>query len=118
VRTQAGTFTIGAASGVGIWDHILVRKFGGNDGDAWLNGVPVLGGIGGNPGGLQFFRLGVNRNSSRLFQMDLDDVRVFDSVESPLVLFATPEPATASLILVGLLCLAFARRRSSRARFA
>ncbi len=107
-RNQAGTFVVGAPSALGTWDHIAIRKFGGSDGDIWYNGVQIVGGIGGNPGGLQNFRLGTNRNSSNFWQGDIDDIVVFDSVEDPAALFAAgppvpiPEPATATLLAFAL----------------
>ena len=92
-RNSTGTFDIGAPSGVGVWDHIVIRKFGGNDGDIWLNGVQVLASIGGNPGGLQNFRLGTNRNTNRFWTGALDDVVVYDSVESRTSRRVTPMTA-------------------------
>ena len=91
----------------GGWDSIVVRKLNGGDGDIWYNGVQVVSSIGSNPGGLQNFRIGTNRNSSAFYSFDLDYARVFDSVESPL---AIPEPGTA--ILFGLGLIALARKRS------
>ncbi|MDJ0790223.1 MAG: hypothetical protein QNK05_25795 [Myxococcota bacterium] len=114
-RTQAGTFAIGAPTGgVGAWDHIVVRKFGGNDGDIWFNGVQVVANLGANPGGLQMFRLGTNRNSNRLYEMDLDDVQVHDTLVDPTALFAAavvtePAPTLAMALCAGLLGV---RRRS------
>jgi len=116
-RNQAGTFAIGAPSGVGGWDHIVVRKFGGNDGDIWLNGVQVTSNLGANPGGLQMFRLGTNRNTNRLYQMDLDDVRVYDTLEDPALLFASAsvvaEPALPAILAVGFAGLIALRSRRS-----
>ena len=113
-RTQAGTFVIGApVGGVGGWDHIVVRKFGGNDGDIWFNGAQVLANLGANPGGLQMFRLGTNRNTNRLYEMDLDDVQVHDNLIDPVALFAaavvSEPPALIMSLCAGLLVV---RRRS------
>jgi hypothetical protein len=108
-RSQAGTFAIGAPSGLGQWDHLVIRKLGGNDGDVWLNGVQVVASLGANPGGLQNFRLGTNRNTSAFFTGMLDGVGVYDSVENPAVLYAAsgiPEPGTLALLAFGVVGLA------------
>jgi hypothetical protein len=113
-RNQAGTFAIGAPSGLGQWDHIVIRKFGGNDGDIWLNGVQVVASVGSNPGGLQNFRLGTNRNTSAFFTGALDGVGVHDSVEDPTALYAAsgiPEPGTLALLAFGVAGLARRFRR-------
>ncbi len=113
-RTWQNLYTIGAPSGLGVWDHIVVRKFGGNDGDLWLNGVQVGASFGTNPGGLQNFRLGTNRNTNNFWQGDLDDVRVFDSVEDPSALFAAPPasvPAPSLAVLLASLLAPSALRR-------
>ena len=119
-RNQAGTFAIGAPAALDTWDHIVVRKFSGNDGDIWLNGVQILANIGGNPGGLQSLRLGTNRNSNRFFQGDLENIYVFDSFEDPTALFVNtipnPEPTTGLLLLGGLCGVSYASRRQKTAR--
>lgn len=112
-RTRSGTFVIGAPSALDAWDHVVIRKFGGNDGDLWLNGVQVGGNIGVNPGGLQNFRLGTNRNSDNFWQGDLDDVLVYDSVEDPATLFASPPaqvPEARLASLCGLIAIAWLLR--------
>jgi len=96
-RTRNGTFSIGSPTALDAWDHVVVRKFGGNDGDIWLNGVQVAASLGANPGGLQNFRLGTNRNTSNFWQGDLDGVRVFDSVEDPFALFGSPPASVPEL---------------------
>jgi len=101
LRTTNGTYTIGVPSGG--WDVIVVRKIGGNDGDIWFNGVQVVASFGSNPGGLQNFRIGTNRNSNNFYAFALESLQVFDSVEGP---FSVPEPGTAVLFGLGLFGLA------------
>ena len=113
-RNQAGIFATGAPSALGSWDHIVIRKIFPGDGDIWLNGVQVVSSLGSNPGGLQQFRFGVNRNTTQFWQGDLDQVLVFDSIEDPGSLFAAPpasvpEPAPSALLAA--LALALRRRR-------
>jgi hypothetical protein len=117
-RNAAGVFAVGAPSALGTWDHIVLRKIGGNDGDLWLNGVQVLASLGGNPGGLQNFRIGTNRNSSRFWQGDVDDVVVHDSQEDPLALFnqGAPVPEPSPFALFGALVAAAAALQLGRLR--
>ncbi len=105
-RTTGGVFDIGVPTGG--WDTIVVRKTGGNDGDVWLNGVQVVASFGSNPGGLQNFRLGTNRNSNSFYAFEADWFRVYDSFEDPATI---PEPGTALLLGLGLLGLSAPRRR-------
>ncbi len=114
-RSQAGVHVIGAPSALDSWDTIVIRKLSSSDADIWFNGVQVESSLGANPGGLQFFRLGTNRNTNSFWQGDLDDVQVFDSVEAPLGLFGggspVPEPSTAGMLCLGLVGLARVGRR-------
>lgn len=108
-RSQAGLHQIGAPTALGTWDEIVIRKLSGGDADIWYNGLQVEASLGANPGGLQMFRLGTNRNTSAFWEGDLDDVRVFDTVETPASLFTSspiPEPSTASMLVLGLAGLA------------
>jgi hypothetical protein len=117
-RNQAGTFVVGAPSALGTWDHIVLRKFGGNDGDIWMNGAQVLASLGGNPGGLQNFRLGTNRNTTQHWQGDVDEVEVHDSQEDPVALFnqGAPLPEPSGLALLGALAAAGAALQLGRLR--
>lgn len=108
-RTTSGVFDIGAPTGG--WDTLVVRKTGGNDGDIWLNGVQVVSSFGSNPGGLQYFRLGTNRNTNRFAAFEADWFRVYDTFEDPALI---PEPGTAVLLGLGLAGLAARSRRALR----
>ncbi|MEM9173862.1 MAG: PEP-CTERM sorting domain-containing protein [Myxococcota bacterium] len=105
-RTTGDVYDIGAPTGG--WDSIVIRKTGGNDGDIWFNGVQVVSSFGSNPGGLQNFRLGTNRNTNRFYAFEADFVRVYDSFEDPALI---PEPSTALLLALGLVGLASRRSR-------
>jgi hypothetical protein len=113
-RSQAGVHVIGTTAALDTWDEIVIRKLSSGDADIWFNGVQVESSLGANPGGLQFFRLGTNRNTSAFWQGDLDDVQVYDSVEAPIGLFGgapVPEPSTAGMLGLGLVGLARVGRR-------
>lgn len=63
----------------GGWDNIVLRKT--NTGTDWyFNGAFVSSDIN-SVGGLQNFRVGINRNSGDAYGMDLDRVQVWDSAE-------------------------------------
>ena len=105
---------IGAPSALDSWDTIVIRKLSGGDADIWFNGVQVESSLGANPGGLQSFRLGTNRNTNNFWQGDVDDVQVYDTVEAPGGLFGVspvPEPSTGAMLGLGLAGLARAGRQ-------
>lgn len=94
------------------WYNIVFIKNGSNaelyfteEGAGSANHV---GTVATNPGGLQFFRLGTNRNTDSLFEMDMANVKIYNSVEDVNSLLAEgsmtiPEPSgTALLGLAGL----------------
>jgi len=110
LRTSNGVYSIGTPTSG--WDTIVIRKTGGGasaDGDIWFNGVQVASSLGSNPGGLQNFRMGTNRNTSRFYAFDADWARVYDSIEDPSFV---PEPGTGGLTALGLVALALRARRS------
>ncbi|MDF1714193.1 MAG: hypothetical protein P1U90_18295 [Akkermansiaceae bacterium] len=69
----------------GVWNHVVARKTGGSAADFWLGteSTPLqsLGTANLNPGGLQWFRLGVNRNSDSLYAMEMANVKIYDDVD-------------------------------------
>ncbi len=109
-RTMNGVYVIGAPTG-GL-DTIVVRKLDSGDADIWFNGSQVVASLGSNPGGLQNFRIGTNRNTTNFYAFDLDFARVYDSVENPSSV--VPEPGSALLLAIGLVELAIRRRAPAR----
>lgn len=105
----------------GIWNHVIARKTSSGGAELWLgseNTAPELVGSGTiNPGGLQNFRLGVNRNNDSLYAMEMANVKIYDDAnvsltdlngEGPQLI---PEPSTSFLGLFAL-CFAFHRKRT------
>lgn len=109
LRTQIGTFVIGTPSG--DWDVIVVRKFSGSDGDIWYNGSQAVASLGGNPGGLQNYRWGTNRNTSAFAAFEADWGRIYTTVEDPSFV---PEPGTSGLLALGFVGLGLRARRMRR----
>lgn len=115
------------ASGFAVdtWHHIVLRKstvsgiittelFATEIGAAGPNS---LGTNDDNPGGLQNFRLGTNRNDDSLFRMDMANVKVYNDANATIAsLFAEgpqtiPEPSSTALLGLGTLGLMLRRRR-------
>ena len=109
---------------VGTWYHTVIRKSSTGTAariyitpeNAASPSVVMSGSY--NPGGLQYFRLGVNRNSDKLFRMDMANVKIYDESSDALVstLLAegpqlVPEPSSLFLALLGLSSLAVRRKR-------
>lgn len=93
------------------WENLVLQKFGGSNARIYFNGVQVGGNLGFNPGGLQEYRIGINRNSDNSFLGLIDNVQIWDDSEvDPADIFAAgpgfnatiPEPATATLGLIAL----------------
>ena len=117
VSNAGGAFNVGAAV-AGEWTNLILQKFGGGDARVYFNGS-LVGNLGANPGGLQNFRLGINRNSDNSFDGFIDNVQIWnDSTVDAAAVFAAgpgltaPEPTTATLGLLGILGLVARRRRA------
>ena len=117
VGSNTGTDNFGAVV-PGQWNNLILQKAPGDIGSIYLNGVQVVANIGANPGGLQEFRIGINRNSDNSFLGLIDNVQIWDTLESPSAIFAAgpganaiiPEPATGMLALLATAALARRRR--------
>ena len=135
IDSSSGSFVLNSAQGSSpatfgpvlenTWQHIVLQKFGGNNARLYLDGSPV-GNLGYNPGGLQNFRIGINRNSNQSFDGFIDNIRIFnDSAQDVATLFAegpgrnaatpVPAPGTVALVGIGMLALAALRRRTRAA---
>jgi len=63
------------------WHHVVIRKTGNAEqGELYLGtrkGIEKVGAHDSNPGGLQMYRLGVNRTSNGLYQAEVANVSIF-----------------------------------------
>lgn len=125
VRSQQGATIDGGTTGYSTdtWYHVAVTK--GGTGDASKLYVSELGSgtvslIGTDPdnlGGLQMFRLGVNRLNDGQAEMDMANVKIYDDVNINLnTLLAegpqtVPEPSSALLVGLGGLSFILRHRR-------
>lgn len=104
----------------GVWNHVVARKLPGNRADFWLGteDTPLqsLGSTDLNPGGLQWFRLGVNRNTDNLYEMEMANIKIYNDADVSLIDLNSegpqliPEPSTGLMALLAL-PLALLRRR-------
>lgn len=105
----------------GVWHHVVARKTGGSAADLWFGSedapLQSLGTGNLNPGGLQWFRLGVNRNSDSLYAMEMANVKIYDDVNVSLVDLNNegpqliPEASTGLLVLLSFPAFLWRRRQ-------
>ncbi|MDP4944556.1 MAG: PEP-CTERM sorting domain-containing protein [Alishewanella sp.] len=68
--------TIGAVV-ANDWQHIVVQKFSGSNARLYFNGAFVQN-IGYNPGGLQNFRVGINRATTESYTGYIDNIQIWN----------------------------------------
>ncbi|SHK04827.1 PEP-CTERM protein-sorting domain-containing protein [Rubritalea squalenifaciens DSM 18772] len=119
--TGASTSTSAAALNTDSWYHFVVRKTS-TDLELYITEqgagtANLASSVAGSPGGLQYFRLGANRNTDSLFRMDMANVKIYtdddvsiDSLlaEGPELI---PEPSTSLLFSLSSIALLLRRRR-------
>jgi hypothetical protein len=111
----APTTTLGTPT-ANVWENIVLQKYASNNYRAYLNGVEVAD-VNSNPGGLQNFRVGINRNTDNSFTGQIGLVQIWDdSTQDAAALFAAgpgivPEPGRATLLGLGALGFLIRRRR-------
>ncbi|KIH76657.1 PEP-CTERM protein-sorting domain-containing protein [Geoalkalibacter ferrihydriticus] len=117
------TIIIGAPT-FDTWENIIIQKFDASNVRAFFNG-DLVATEGFNPGGLQNFRLGINRNSNQSFLGYLGNIQIWDDSQvDPWTIFNAgpgthqvdpiPEPSTLLLLGGGLLGVAILRRRMGK----
>lgn len=104
-----------------VWQNLVIRKTGGGEGNFWVDGVQVGADFGANPGGLQEFRIGINRNNDNSYNGFIDNVQIWDTIEDPSAIFAAgpglnavpaiPEPSSLLLVALGSCGIMCRRRR-------
>ena len=103
------------------WQHIVVQKQAGNTANIYFDGKFVQS-TGFNPGGLQNFRVGVNRNDNRSFEGYIDNIKIWDDSLQDAKAISTlyregpgansvPVPAPIFLLGGGLLAISLKRKR-------
>ena len=107
VAKDGGPTTFGSPT-ANRWENLILQKFGGGNARMYFNGAFVQN-TGYNPGGLQEYRIGINRNSDNSFTGLIDNVQIWnDSAQSAATIYAAgpglnaviPEPLT--MLAVGL----------------
>jgi len=112
---------------VDTWYHTVIRKetgAGANYTQVYITeegaaGPTLVMNQNANPGGLNQFRFGVNRNSDSLFGMDMANVKIYNDATVNLTTLLTegpsltviPEPTTSALMAVAGLGLLARRKR-------
>jgi len=88
-----------------VWQNLVIRKTGASQGNFWVDGVQVDTDFGANPGGLQEFRIGINRNSDHSFNGYIDKVQIWNTLEDAATIYAAgpgtnavPEPSTLAVL--------------------
>lgn len=110
------------------WYHTVLRKGGSLATTEFYvtpegaGSVTLAGSQNTNPGGLNTFRLGINRADDSLFAMDLANVKIYNDASVNLNdllaegpgLVIVPEPHAAGLLALGLMILLRFRRNPNR----